>query len=41
MKSSVCHFKVFGCVDYAYVPQELRRKLDDKSEKCIFFGYSE
>jgi hypothetical protein len=36
MKSSVSHFKVFGCVAYAHVPEELRRKLDDRSEKCVF-----
>jgi hypothetical protein len=41
MKSSVSHFKVFGCVAYAHVPKEMRRKLDDRSEKCIFVGYSE
>ena len=41
MKSSVSHFKVFGCVSYPHVPRELRRKLDDRSEKCIFIGYSE
>jgi hypothetical protein len=41
MKSSVSHFKVFGCVAYAHVPEEMRRKLDDRSEKCIFVGYSE
>ena len=31
----------FGCVAYAHVPDELRRKLDKKGQKCIFFGYSE
>jgi hypothetical protein len=41
MKSSVSHFKVFGCVAYAHVPEEMRRNLDDRSEKCIFVGYSE
>lgn len=38
---SVSHFRVFRCVAYAHVPKERRGKLDDKSEKCIFIGYSE
>ena len=38
---SVSHLKVFGCISYAHVPRETRRKLDDKSEKCIFIGYDE
>jgi hypothetical protein len=41
MKSSVSNFKFFGCVAYAHVPQELRRKLNDRSEKIICIGYSE
>ena len=40
-KHNVSHLRVFGCVAYSLVPAELRRKLDDKSEKCIFIGYSE
>jgi len=31
---------VFGCIAYAMVHSQLRRKLDDKSEKCVFVGYS-
>jgi hypothetical protein len=38
---NVSHFKIFGCVAFAHVPSEMRRKLDDRSEICIFFGYSE
>jgi hypothetical protein len=26
---------------HAHVPKELRRKLDDRSEKCIFLGHSD
>lgn len=40
-KPSVDHFRVFGCIAYAHVPDEKRKKLDDKSEKCIFMGVSE
>jgi len=39
MKSIISHFKYFGCIAYAHVLEELRRKLDDRSEKCIFVGY--
>jgi len=33
--------RVFECVVYAHVPDELRKKLDSKGEKCIFVGYSD
>ena len=39
--SSISHLRNFGCVAYAHVPEELRRKLDDRSQKCILFGYIE
>jgi transposase InsO family protein len=40
-KLNVSHLKAFGCTTYAHIPSELRNKLDDRSEKCIFTGYSE
>eukprot|EP00253_Pinus_taeda_P032694 PITA_32694 len=40
-KQGVTHMKVFGRVAYAHIPDQLRRKLDSKGEKCIFIGYSE
>ncbi|WVZ85487.1 LOW QUALITY PROTEIN: hypothetical protein U9M48_032409 [Paspalum notatum var. saurae] len=40
-KPDVRHLKVFGCIAYAHINSEKRQKLDDKSEKCIFIGYSE
>jgi hypothetical protein len=40
-KLNVAHLRTFGCIAYAHIPSELRKKLDDKSEKCIFTGYSE
>jgi hypothetical protein len=40
-KLNVAHLRTFGCIAYAHVPSELRKKLDDRSEKCIFTGYSE
>lgn len=39
-KPSVEHFRVFGCVGYAHVPEVKRTKLDDRSVKCVMIGYS-
>jgi len=41
MKHNMVHLNFFGCVTYAHVPNELRKKLDNKGHKCIFIGYSE
>ena len=41
MNPSVSHLKIFGCVAYAHVPDELRKNLEKKGHKCIFVGYSE
>ncbi|GJX41732.1 retrovirus-related pol polyprotein from transposon TNT 1-94 [Tanacetum coccineum] len=37
-KPSVGYFRIFGCVAHVHVPKEKRRKLDDKSIKCVLFG---
>lgn len=39
-KPSVAHLKVFGCIAYAHVPDEQRKKLDGKAVKLRFVGYS-
>ncbi|MCO5548921.1 hypothetical protein L7F22_002384 [Adiantum nelumboides] len=39
-KPDVSHFKVFGCIGYVHVPDEMRTKLDLKAIKCVFIGYS-
>ena len=39
-KLEVSHLKVFGCIPYVHVPDELRTKLNLKAKKCIFVGYS-
>ena len=41
MNHNISHLKVFGCVAYAHVPNELRKKLYKKGQKCIFVSYSE
>ena len=38
-KSSISHLKVFGCDAYAFVLPKKRKKMDKRSEKCIFVGY--
>ena len=40
-KPIVDHFKIFGSIAYAHVPDEKRKKLDDKGEKCVFLGVSD
>jgi hypothetical protein len=41
IKLNVVHLRTFGCISVTHIPSELRRKLDDRSEKCIFVGYNE
>ncbi|GAU25658.1 hypothetical protein TSUD_265850 [Trifolium subterraneum] len=38
-KPSVGHFKVFGSLCFRHVPEQLRRKLDDRSQAMVFLGY--
>nr|KYP60819.1 Retrovirus-related Pol polyprotein from transposon TNT 1-94 [Cajanus cajan] len=40
-KPSVTHLKVFGCIGYVHVPDVTRKKLDEKSIKCVYVGVSE
>jgi hypothetical protein len=39
-KPNVSGFRVFGCMAYAHVTDEKRRKLDKKAEKFRFVGYA-
>ncbi|KAA0063252.1 integrase [Cucumis melo var. makuwa] len=34
-KPSVSHLRVFESIAYSHIPNQLRDKLDDRSEKCI------
>jgi transposase InsO family protein len=38
-KPSVKHLRVFGSIAYKHVPNQLRRKLDDKATIMILVGY--
>lgn len=40
-KPVVDHFQIFGCIVYAHILDEKRKKLDNKGEKCIFLGVSD
>ncbi|PNY15444.1 retrotransposon-related protein [Trifolium pratense] len=40
-KPFVHHFKTFGCVAHVHIHDSQRRKLDDKSKKCVLLGVSE
>ena len=39
-KPNVKHLRAFGCSAYIHVPKDERKKLDPKSKKCVFLGYS-
>ena len=38
-KPDVSNLNVFGCAAYVHIPKEKRKKLDNKSMKCVFMGY--
>ncbi|KPJ13061.1 Retrovirus-related Pol polyprotein from transposon TNT 1-94 [Papilio machaon] len=35
------HLRVFGCIAYSLIPEQKRSKLDPKSKRYIFVGYSD
>ena len=39
-KSDLSHVRIFGSISYIHIPNEKWHKLNPKSEKCIFVGYS-
>jgi hypothetical protein len=41
IKPDVSHFRVFGSIAWDHIPDEKRKALQPKSEKCKFVGYSE
>ena len=40
VKPYVSHFCLFGSEAWTHIPDEKRKALQPKSEKCIFAGYS-
>lgn len=38
---NVSNLRIFGCIVYSLIDSIDRSKLDKKSEKCIFVGYSD
>jgi transposase InsO family protein len=38
-KPSVKHLRIFGSLCFRHIPDEKRKKLDDKSEQLILVGY--
>lgn len=41
LKPSVEHFKIFGCIGHVHIPDIKRKKLDNRSRKCVFLGVSQ
>ena len=40
-KPNVKYFRVFGSLAYSHILDEQRKKIDPKSQACIFVGYCE
>ena len=40
-KPEIFFFRIFWCITYSHIPKEHKKKFDNKSEKCIFIGYSD
>ena len=38
-KPNVNHLRVFGCICYAHIPKDERKKLDSKAREAIMLGY--
>ena len=38
-KPSINHLRTFGCVAWAHISNDYRKKLDAKSYACIMMGY--
>lgn len=39
IKPNVCHLRIFGSLCFRHVPEQARRKLDDRSVLMILQGY--
>jgi hypothetical protein len=38
---NVSHFRIFGSLAFVHVPKEGRKKLDSKTQACLFLGYDD
>lgn len=38
---NVSHLRMFGSIDFGHIPEGIRKKLDNRNEKCIIVGHSE
>ena len=39
-RADINRLRVFGCEAYVHIPDENRKKLDKKAQRCIFLGYA-
>jgi hypothetical protein len=39
-RPAISHMRIFGCLAFAHIRKEERKKLDPKAKACIFVGYS-
>ena len=39
-KLHLSHLRILGLIAFVHIPNEKRKKLNPKSEKCILVGYS-
>ena len=39
VKPSVGHFRIFGSLCFRHVPEQISKKLDDRSQAMILVGY--
>jgi len=40
-KPDISHLRTFGCLAFAWIHGDLRKKLDNHAYKCVLLGYSE
>lgn len=40
-KLDLSYFKIFGCIAYALIQIDHRKKFDSRSIECIFLGYND
>jgi hypothetical protein len=39
-KSDISHLRTFGCLAFAWIHGDLRKKVDNHAYKCVLLGYS-